>query len=226
MTRVPPVPGRDPPASRRSPRRERRTRCFGHPAPLLVRATARSPGPSLPPTRSPSAWRHMVRNRRSRSVPTSAPAISSCSTPTGSPRHATPRAVSRLTPSPNGGREATVRIAKTNLIPTSANPREKHGCFAELRGACAIFWRQVNTRVHRETGRAPASELDRRTHPPAPAAPHTLNLDRAATFSGAGGNQYCNGACPSPHRYLTLSQRPVQARDLRPLVSVRECSGL
>lgn len=31
---------------------------------------------------------------------------------------------SRSTPSPNGGREATVRIAKTNLIPTSANPRE------------------------------------------------------------------------------------------------------
>ncbi|WP_443050554.1 hypothetical protein [Streptomyces sp. NBC_00286] len=100
-------------------------------------------------------------------------------------------------PGPGGGSEretllfcawlAWSRFRVVILTPTSANLREKHSSFAELCGACAIFCQQVNTRVHRETGRAPASALDGRTHPPAPlpVAPRTLNLDRAATFSGA-----------------------------------------
>lgn len=81
-------------------------------------------------------------------------------------------------PESKGGSEATVRIAKADLIPTTANLREKYGSFAELRGACAIFCQQVNTRVHRETGKTPASALDverTRLHP-LPEAPHTLAL--------------------------------------------------
>ncbi|WP_405638652.1 hypothetical protein [Streptomyces sp. NBC_00019] len=46
-------------------------------------------------------------------------------------------------PESKGGSEATVRIAKTAPMPTSVNLREKYGGFAELRGACAIFCRQV-----------------------------------------------------------------------------------
>ena len=45
---------------------------------------------------------------------------------------------SRSIPSPHGGGEATVRIAKTDLIPTSANLWGSSS-FAELRRACAIF---------------------------------------------------------------------------------------
>ncbi|MFD5660826.1 IS21 family transposase, partial [Streptomyces hirsutus] len=81
-------------------------------------------------------------------------------------------------PESKGGAEATVRIAKADLVPTEANLRESYASFTELRGACAVFCRQVNNRVHRETGRTPASILDiekSRLHP-LPLSPHTLAL--------------------------------------------------
>jgi transposase len=81
-------------------------------------------------------------------------------------------------PESKGGSEATVRIAKADLVPTDVNLREKYASFAELRGACAVFCEQVNNRVHRETGKMPSSMLDvekSRLHP-LPLAPHTLAL--------------------------------------------------
>ncbi|WP_367621030.1 IS21 family transposase [Streptomyces olivoreticuli] len=81
-------------------------------------------------------------------------------------------------PESKGGSEATVRIAKADLVPTDANLRSEYGSFAELRGACAIFCQQVNNRAHRETGKAPSSMLDierKRLHQ-LPEAPHTLAL--------------------------------------------------
>ncbi|MCY0949469.1 IS21 family transposase [Streptomyces sp. H27-S2] len=81
-------------------------------------------------------------------------------------------------PESKGGSEATVRVAKADLVPTDANLRPAYDSFAELRGACAIFCQQVNNRVHRETGRAPSTMLDiERTRLHAlPAGPHTLAL--------------------------------------------------
>jgi hypothetical protein len=86
-----------------------------------------------------------------------------------------------------GGSEATVRIAKTDLIPTSANLREKYGSFAELRGACAIFCWQVGGCVP-EVARLAASPKKR---------------GPGGSLFGSGGNHYCNGACPSPRRTAT-----------------------
>ncbi|MFJ9521350.1 Mu transposase domain-containing protein [Kitasatospora sp. NPDC101801] len=87
-------------------------------------------------------------------------------------------------PESKGGSEATVRIAKADLVPTGANLRPDYGSFAELRGACALFCQQVNTRTHRETGRTPASALDverRRLHQ-LPVTPHTLALGESRTI--------------------------------------------
>ncbi|MFF3733301.1 IS21 family transposase [Streptomyces sp. NPDC002476] len=81
-------------------------------------------------------------------------------------------------PESKGGSEATVRIAKADLVPTSANLRKEYDSFAELRGECAIFCQTVNNRIHRETGKAPSSMLDierTRLHP-LPVEPHTLAL--------------------------------------------------
>lgn len=81
-------------------------------------------------------------------------------------------------PESKGGSEATVRIAKADLVPTEANLRPAYRSFAELATACAGFCEHVNGRVHRETARTPASSLDverTRLHP-LPAAPHTLAL--------------------------------------------------
>jgi transposase len=58
-------------------------------------------------------------------------------------------------PETKGGSEATVRIAKADLVPTDANLRTAHATFADLAAACAAFCAEVNRRAHRETGRPP-----------------------------------------------------------------------
>ena len=62
-------------------------------------------------------------------------------------------------PESKGGSEATVRIAKADLVPTDHNLRDAYTSFAELEQACADFCERVNTREHRITRRAPAVML-------------------------------------------------------------------
>jgi transposase len=62
-------------------------------------------------------------------------------------------------PQSKGGAEATVRIAKADLVPTEANLRDEYATFAELEAACASFCTEVNTRPHRATGRVPVEVL-------------------------------------------------------------------
>jgi len=76
-------------------------------------------------------------------------------------------------PQSKGGTEATVRVAKADLVPTEANLLERYDTFAELEQACRVFCEQINTRPHRVTGRPPAQlliEEHRRLHvlPPQP----------------------------------------------------------
>jgi hypothetical protein len=78
-------------------------------------------------------------------------------------------------PATKGGSEATVRLAKADLVPTEATLLERYGCFAELEAACAVFTDEVNARPHRVTRRAPAEMLTEeapRLHP-LPGAPFT-----------------------------------------------------
>lgn len=62
-------------------------------------------------------------------------------------------------PGVQGGSEATVRIAKADLVPTEANLREGYHSFGELRAEAALWCDTVNTRPHRETGRPPLDML-------------------------------------------------------------------
>ncbi|MBO2448653.1 IS21 family transposase [Actinomadura barringtoniae] len=62
-------------------------------------------------------------------------------------------------PESKGGSEATVRIAKADLVPTSVNLRDSFRSFGELETACRDFCDEVNGRVHRETRRKPAEML-------------------------------------------------------------------
>lgn len=81
-------------------------------------------------------------------------------------------------PESKGGSEATVRIAKADLVPTSANLRADYESFAQLADACTAFMNEVNGRVHRETMRIPAHALlveQQRLHP-LPAQPFTTAL--------------------------------------------------
>jgi len=84
-------------------------------------------------------------------------------------------------PQTKGGSEATVRIAKADLVPTAANLRDAYGSFAELEDACAAFCDQVNARPHRATRHPPAqmlAEEHARLHP-LPVRPFTMLLGAA-----------------------------------------------
>ena len=79
-------------------------------------------------------------------------------------------------PESKGGSEATVRIAKADLVPTDHNLRPAYGDFAELECACEAFCERVNAREHRVTRRPPAVALveERERLHRLPAVPHTV----------------------------------------------------
>lgn len=62
-------------------------------------------------------------------------------------------------PESKGGSEATVRIAKADLVPTDANLLDDYRSWAELVAACEAFMDKVNGRPHRVTRRPPVELL-------------------------------------------------------------------
>lgn len=79
-------------------------------------------------------------------------------------------------PESKGGSEATVRIAKADLVPTEANLLAEYRTFGELEAACRDFCAEVNDRVHRETKRRPLEALTEERHRlhPLPAEPFAV----------------------------------------------------
>ena len=63
-----------------------------------------------------------------------------------------------------GGSEATVRVAKADLVPTAANLLGGYADWAALEAACGVFCEEVNARPHRVTRRAPAEMLVEERH--------------------------------------------------------------
>jgi transposase len=97
-------------------------------------------------------------------------------------------------PQTKGGSEATVRIAKADLVPKQANLLAQYRTFGALELACREFCDEVNTREHRETRRVPAealSEEQQRLHP-LPLRPFTavfgqtrrVHWDATVSFGG------------------------------------------
>jgi hypothetical protein len=105
-------------------------------------------------------------------------------------------------PESKGGSEATVRIAKADLVPTAANLRPAYRSFAELRVASDAFCEQVNARPHRETRQPPAERLaaERRRLHALPAEAHTLafGMTRAVDADATirFGSASCSHALP------------------------------
>lgn len=58
-----------------------------------------------------------------------------------------------------GGSEATVRVAKADLVPTDANLLPAYTSWASLEAASVSFCEEINTRPHRVTRRAPVEML-------------------------------------------------------------------
>jgi hypothetical protein len=79
-------------------------------------------------------------------------------------------------PQSKGGSEATVRVAKADLVPTDHNLLDEYEDFAALEAACQVFCDRVNTREHRITRRPPVvmlAEERARLHP-LPVLAHTV----------------------------------------------------
>ena len=81
-------------------------------------------------------------------------------------------------PQSKGGVEATVRVAKADLVPTDTNLRGQYATFTELVTACQAWCEHINARVHRETDAAPVDRLavERGHLHVLPADPHTAAL--------------------------------------------------
>lgn len=81
-------------------------------------------------------------------------------------------------PQSKGGVEATVKIAKADLVPTTANLAPSYSTFADLADACWSWCERINSRLHRETGAVPADRLavERAHLHPVPAQPHAIAL--------------------------------------------------
>ena len=62
-------------------------------------------------------------------------------------------------PQTKGGSEATVRLAKADLVPTEVNLLAEYRTFGQLETACRAFCDQINGRPHRATGRVPTELL-------------------------------------------------------------------
>jgi hypothetical protein len=100
-------------------------------------------------------------------------------------------------PESKGGSEATVKIAKADLVPTTANLRDGYDSFTELRAETAVWCDRVNARPHRVTRRPPVEMLaeERLRLHPIPGDPYVAALGetRVVTRSSVislGGTRY------------------------------------
>jgi hypothetical protein len=106
-------------------------------------------------------------------------------------------------PEAKGGSEATVRIAKADLVPTQANLLGDYPSFGTLERACDTFCQQVNARPHRVTRRPPAELLaeERTRLHPLPAAPFTLAFGQTRTVGSTTPMvDFQTGQYSVPHR--------------------------
>lgn len=110
-------------------------------------------------------------------------------------------------PESKGGSEATVRVAKADLVPTDANLRGDYGSWAELVDACGEFMEQVNGRAHRLTRRAPVemlTEEQQRLHA-LPQRPYTAVLGETRKVSWSSTISYGGVTYSVPHQLVDES---------------------
>jgi hypothetical protein len=74
--------------------------------------------------------------------------------------------------------ENAVKLAKADIVPTETNLLPQYASFADVETACAVFVAEINSRVHRSTGRRPVEMLtqERPALHAVPDLPHTAAL--------------------------------------------------
>ena len=114
-------------------------------------------------------------------------------------------------PESKGGSEATVRVAKADLVPTDANLRDGYTSWAELAEACDAWMAEVNGREHRVTRRAPTEMLaeERQRLHALPAAPYTAVFGETRKVSWSSTISFGGVTYSVPH---TLADETVWVR--------------
>ena len=107
----------------------------------------------------------------------------------------------RADPQTKGGSEATVKIAKADLVPTDANLLPDYASWAELEDACTKFLDLVNTRPHRVTGQPPLGMLAREREflHRLPGEPFTVAFGLTRKVSGTSLITYGRAQYSVPH---------------------------
>jgi hypothetical protein len=109
-------------------------------------------------------------------------------------------------PKSKGGSEATVRIAKADLVPTDANLRDDYESWDELEAACQAPMDRFNTRPHAVTRLPPVELLEReRDHLHAvPAAPYTVAFGESRAVSWSSTVAFRGARYSVPYTYRDL----------------------
>ncbi len=110
-------------------------------------------------------------------------------------------------PESKGGSEATVRVAKADLVPTDANLVDDYGSWAELVAACEAWMDAVNSREHRVTRRAPVEMLveeQQRLHR-LPERPYTATFGETRKVSWSATISYGGVTYSVPHTLADVS---------------------
>lgn len=104
-------------------------------------------------------------------------------------------------PESKGGSEATVRIAKADIVPTTANLLEAYDSFSELEAACREAMERFNAREHRETRRQPSHMIveERIRLHPVPALAHTLAFGADRTVDDDSTIRFGSARYSVPH---------------------------
>jgi len=107
-------------------------------------------------------------------------------------------------PQSKGGSEATVKLAKGDIVPTAHNLREGYADWAALERACQEFMADVNTRPHRATREAPVRLLAREHEHlhPIPRVAHTLCFGQARTVSPQSTVSIGDAVYSVPHKLI------------------------
>jgi len=108
-------------------------------------------------------------------------------------------------PQSKGGSEATVKIAKADLVPTDHNLRDEYEDWQALEQACLQFMADVNTRPHRATRQPPvvllAQEHDHLHR--VPKLPHTLCFGQTRTVGRQATVSVGDAIYSVPHELIS-----------------------
>lgn len=114
-------------------------------------------------------------------------------------------------PETKGGSEATVRVAKADLVPTDYNLLDDYRSFAELESACAEVSAGFNARPHAVTRRAPDELLvvERQALHRVPDEPYTAAFGESRCVGWSSTVSFRGARYSVPH---TLAGRQVWVR--------------